>query len=345
LNFISRRKNSEFLPGDEAALVAFRIRTVEMFTLSDMMFVNADTLASLQIIQLENHPNSHMQGPATSGAKESLSVYGLFHHLARTPQGRQRLRQMFLRPSLDLAVIEERLKTIIMFLRPENEPCLESLSRNLSKIRDIRTAVIHLQKGVSHASGKSIGARRGVWAGIQIFTFHIIKILETIHELSDGQDRAIITKILKNIQPGRIDEIGKTITSVVDFERSAEQHRTVVLQGVDADLDAMKHTYDGMDDLLSQAAIRLSANLPEWAAQYVENCIFFPQLGFLTVVPLDPATGTGRYEGEGIDSDIWEKMFVSNDMGYYKNKYMKEMDGYFGDLYGMICGTLNEYLF
>jgi DNA mismatch repair protein MSH5 len=31
-------------------------------------------------------------------------------------------------------------------------------------------------------------------------------------------------------------------------------------------------------------------------------------------------------------------MFVSNDMGYYKNRRMEEMDGYFGDLYGMICG-------
>jgi DNA mismatch repair protein MSH5 len=31
-------------------------------------------------------------------------------------------------------------------------------------------------------------------------------------------------------------------------------------------------------------------------------------------------------------------MFVSNDMGYYKNRQMKEMDSYFGDMYGMIAG-------
>lgn len=333
----------EYLPGDRAALVAFQIRTIEMFNLTDIMFVNTDTLTSLQVIQSENHPNSHMQGLANSGAKESLSVYGLFHNLARTPQGRQRLRQMFLRPSLDLADIEERLNTIMVLLRPENEPCLENLSRSLARIKDIRTVVIHIQKGINDVAGKGSTVRKGVWANIQVFTFHVLKILEAIHGLSDHQNLAITSRMLKEIQAARMDEIGKIITSVVDFERSGEQHRTVVLQGVDADLDGMKRTYDGMDNLLSQVAARLSAELPEWAAQYVENCIFFPQLGFLTVVPLDPATGQGRYEGEGINNDVWEKMFTSNDMGYYKNKHMKEMDDYFGDLYSMICGTSNQY--
>lgn len=136
----------------------------------------------------------------------------------------------------------------------------------------------------------------------------------------------------------QLNKIGQMVTETIDFPRSEEQHRTAVLPGVDAELDSIKRTYDGMDSLLTQVATQLSNDLPEWAAQYVENCIFFPQLGFLTVVPLDPDTGKGRYEGEGVDNDVWEKMFVSNDMGYYKNRRMKEMDVYFGDMYGMICG-------
>jgi DNA mismatch repair protein MSH5 len=128
------------------------------------------------------------------------------------------------------------------------------------------------------------------------------------------------------------------ICETVDFQGSAEQHRTTVLQGVDAELDGIKRIYDGMDSMLTRVATELSSELPEWACQYVENCIFFPQLGFLTVVPIDLETGKGKYEGEGMDNDMWEKMFVSHDMGYYKNNRMKEMDVYFGDMYGMICG-------
>jgi DNA mismatch repair protein MSH5 len=130
---------------------------------------------------------------------------------------------------------------------------------------------------------------------------------------------------------------------VVDFPRSSEQHRTAVMQGVDVELDNLKRTYDGLGDLLSEIATRLSNELPEWARKYIENCIFFPQLGFLTVVPLDPETGKGKYEGEGTDDDAWEKRFCTSEMGYYKNRRMKETDEYFGDMYGMICGMYNHH--
>jgi DNA mismatch repair protein MSH5 len=129
------------------------------------------------------------------------------------------------------------------------------------------------------------------------------------------------------------------VQTTVDFPRSSEQHRTAVTQGVDEELDKLKRTYDGLGDLLTQIAAQLASELPEYAQKYIENCIFFPQLGFLTVVPLDPETGKGKYEGEGTSDDIWERRFCTEDMVYYKNRRMQETDEYFGDLYGMICGT------
>ncbi|KAF4637415.1 hypothetical protein G7Y89_g664 [Cudoniella acicularis] len=335
---ISRRKSIEYLPNDRAAMVAFQIRTIEMFTLSDQLFINSDTLASLQIMQSENHPNSHMQGPnkSTSGAKESLSVYGLFCHLARTPQGKQKLRQIFLRPSTDLDLIRERLNTIGIFLRPENSSSLDTIHKCLSNIKDIRTVVIHLQKGIS-STGKGTKINRGVWANLRNFAHYTLKILEVIRELNDGHSLCVVDKLLVEIQALTLQNIGQSIVEVVDFPRSEEQHRTAVLQGVDAELDAFKRTYDGLDSLLTEAARAVTAEIPEWATQYVENCIFFPQLGFLTVVPLDPETGKGRYEGEGMENDIWDRIFASNDMGYYKNRRMRQMDSHLGDLYGEIC--------
>jgi DNA mismatch repair protein MSH5 len=197
LSYLLRRKSVEYLPGDVAAQAAFRVRTIEMFSLSDMMFINADTMASLQILQPEFHPNSHMQGPnnASSGAKESLSVFGLFHHLASTPQGKYKLRQIFLRPSLDLETIEERQATIGILIRPDNSPTLEKIIKSLKKIKNIRTVVIHLQKGISGVSGRGSAMRRGVWASLQQFTFHTLKIIEAVTELVDGQDLMIVSKV------------------------------------------------------------------------------------------------------------------------------------------------------
>ncbi len=231
LSYLLRRKSIEYLSGDEAAQLAFRIRTIEMFSLSNMMFINSDTMASLQILQSESHPNSHMQGPssATSGAKESLSVFGLFHHFASTPQGKYKLRQVFLRPSLDLAIIEERQATIGILIKPENSPALEKMVKSLKKIKNIRTVVIHLQKGISGAPIRGSEMHRGVWANLQQFTFHTLKILEAVSELFEGQTLLIVSKVripslflltaqlsplqfLETLKPFVLKEIGSWIT-------------------------------------------------------------------------------------------------------------------------------------
>jgi DNA mismatch repair protein MSH5 len=164
------------------------------------MFINADTLASLQIMQSETHPNSQMQGPNTSGSKEGLSVYGLFCHLASTPQGKKRLRRLFLRPSLELEVIRERLLTISIFLRPQNSSALSDIRKSLKMIKDIRSIVIHLQKGaVDGGLGKCI--YRGVWASLQQFTHHTLVILRIIQELNDYDSVPILNKVILLVAP------------------------------------------------------------------------------------------------------------------------------------------------
>ncbi|PQE06508.1 dna mismatch repair msh5 protein [Rutstroemia sp. NJR-2017a WRK4] len=337
LSYLGRRKTIDYLPNDEEALIAFRVRTIQMFSLSDMMFVNADTLSSLRIIQSESHPNSHMQGPnnSSSGSKESLSVFGLFVHLASTPQGKHKLRQMFLRPSVDVAVIGERLKTIGFLLRSENQAALQKIRKSLKKVKDIRTVVVHMQKGVNSKSGKAAAVKSGIWGSIQKFSFNALKILEAIREMG-GEEIEIFKKLLSQSHPHDLLGIGQIITQTINFDGSAELRRITVMQGIDPELDGMKRTYDGMESLLTEVQRKISQALPEWARQYVENCIYFPQLGFLTVVQLDPETGMGKYEGDGIEGDEWLRMFVSEEKGYYKNKMMREMDIYIGDMYSMI---------
>lgn len=102
---IDLRKASNSFPGDADAEFAFRVRSISMLMLGDAMFINADALRSLQILGLESDPNAYMQGPKNSGTKEGLSVYGLFKFAVSTPQGKDRLRQMFLRLTMDIDFI------------------------------------------------------------------------------------------------------------------------------------------------------------------------------------------------------------------------------------------------
>lgn len=133
------------------------------------MFINADTLHSLQILDAESHPHSHNRGPtkSSSGAKEGLSVYGLFHRLARTSQGRTLLRQYFLRPSLNIDMINERLHTVGVLVRPENESALQDLGQNLKNIGNMRIVLMNLKKGVSGSTQSRSGLSRTVWVAIR----------------------------------------------------------------------------------------------------------------------------------------------------------------------------------
>lgn len=186
----------EFLPDDLAGELAFCVKRITMFALGNSMFANADTLVSLQILGSEQHPNSQMQGPDKSkqGAKEDLSVYGLVKTLACTPQGKARLRQMFLRPSNDLELIRERHRSIAVFLRPDNKAVLDDITTMLRKVKDIKGTIAGLSKGVQQAA-RTQGVKGGTWPTLLKFTHAAIELCGLVHSISGVQSLDITSKV------------------------------------------------------------------------------------------------------------------------------------------------------
>ena len=131
-------------------------------------FINKDTLSSLQIVQAESHPDAFNQGPGKTsrGAKESLSIYGLFQRFARTPQGKGLLRQYFIRPSTEVDVITRRHDFISTFLRPGNDAILEKLVKCFRGIRNLRPVMIHVRKGISSGNARFKGFKSVVWQNL-----------------------------------------------------------------------------------------------------------------------------------------------------------------------------------
>lgn len=284
----------------------------------------------------ESHPDTHNQGPtnASSGSKEGLSIFGLFHHLAHTPQGKHLLRQSFLRPSLNLNNIRERHDTIQTFLRPENSAPFDAIVNSLKSTKNMRTILISLRKGIASGTGKNgKGTSSSLWVSIRRFVFHALKIKKSFQDVLGGDQLAIRDRLLEKFEGYHLAQIGRKISDIVDFDKSAEESRTVILEGVDEELDNMKRTFAGLDDLLGTVARSLSEKLPA-DFQGSLNVLYFPQIGFLITVPLDPITGEAVYDGNF--DNPWERMFSTEDQVYFKNSQMREMDGHFGDLYGII---------
>ncbi|UPX10844.1 uncharacterized protein EKO05_0001482 [Ascochyta rabiei] len=334
LTFLQRRRAAAYLPGDDAAYTMFRISTLEMFSLRETMFINADTLHSLGIVDAEAHPHSHNRGPNTnSGSKEGLSVYGLFHHLARTPQGKFLLRQYFLRPSLNINVINERLDAVGTLSRSENTLAFDTLVQNMQSVRNMRTMMINLRKGIGGSVPGRSGLSRSVWASLRGFAFHALKIKDALNDVLGGDNLTIKTKIFEKFESYHLAQVGRKISETIDFDKSAEERRTVILPGIDEELDHMKRTLDGLEDILNQVAGKLSERMPPDLRTSL-NVIYFPQIGFLAVVPMDPATGAAMYEG-GFDNP-WEIMFSAGCHVYFKTAEVREMDDHFGDVYGIV---------
>jgi DNA mismatch repair protein MSH5 len=129
-------------------------------------FLNERTLLALQIMESESHPSMVNQGPGRklSCSKEALSVYGLFQRFAYCPQGRNRLKQIFLRPSIEADTIRKRHAFISVYLRPDNYNALNKLSKSLKHIKNLHHVTVNLRKGISTGSGKITGFKTTVWA-------------------------------------------------------------------------------------------------------------------------------------------------------------------------------------
>lgn len=334
VSYIQRRRLARFLPTDPAAQAYFRLAVIEMFSLRDMMLINADTMLSLQIFQSEHHPHRHRQGPAGSGSKEGLSIFGLFVPLARTPQGKRMLRQYFLRPILNQQIIQDRLEAVSIFTRPCNFEFVQNMIKSLKKIKDIRTLLLRLRGGISGGTGKSGGFARSIWIGIRDFSLHALNAFGYLQDVVAVQRLPIFVAMRTFFDTAELAAIGTMVEQTVDFEESILQHRTCVRPHIDEELDAQKRFYDGVSDLLSQVAQEITKRIPGTGRTEL-SVIYYPQIGFLVAMPIDPVNGSASLEGN--EEDHWERMFSTEALMYYKNDQMREMDERFGDLYVDIC--------
>ena len=282
------------------------------------------------------------QGPGTTGSKESLSIYGLFNHFARTPQGRIRLRQAFLRPLQSVDEIDLRLDFVSVFVRPDNLITMQKISRGMSKIKNIRTVMNNLHRGINGGNHKPSGFKSGVWATLLEFAYHTIDICDGLREILGAESLPVVLRTMDVFDLRSLQEVGTSIHDIVDLELSIEQNRTVVKRGINEQLDDIKNTYEGMDDLLSSAAADIAQTLPQHVAAKL-NVIYFPQLGYHITIPLDPASRRPMYQGDPDDREsggTWERMFTTENQVFFKDARMRAMDERLGDLWTAICGRL-----
>jgi DNA mismatch repair protein MSH5 len=107
--------------------------------------------------------------------------------------------------------------------------------------------------------------------------FSSLQIGDTLQELAGGEKLAICHKIAEKFNKRQLAEVGRLIHDVVDFDESKIQKRTVILPGIDPNLDEAKQTYTGIEDMLSGIAEYIAQQVPSALVSTV-NVVFFPQV-------------------------------------------------------------------
>ncbi|KAF9348822.1 MutS protein msh5 [Mortierella sp. NVP85] len=124
----------------------------------------------------------------------------------------------------------------------------------------------------------------------------------------------LVTQIQRQFIIKDLVDIGTFINDVVDFDESLVEGRCVVKHNVDEELDRMRQTYHGLDSFLSEIAKEISQTIPSDFTSTI-NVIYFPQLGYLITVPMNPNWNSDQdFHLEGlVYQELVVDSFVAND--------------------------------
>ncbi|GAU40015.1 hypothetical protein TSUD_258080 [Trifolium subterraneum] len=128
LAILENERIVDTLEQKESGNTSITIDSLAEISLNNFIKLDAAAHEALQIFQIDKHP-SHM---GIGRAKEGFSVFGMMNKCV-TPMGRRLLRQWFLRPILDLEVLNYRLNSSISALLHVNKIFEVGISEGLQE--------------------------------------------------------------------------------------------------------------------------------------------------------------------------------------------------------------------
>uniref|UniRef100_A0A8C7XKY1 MutS protein homolog 5 n=1 Tax=Oryzias sinensis TaxID=183150 RepID=A0A8C7XKY1_9TELE len=295
----------------EDSSVGVPILQFHAYTLKGGVYIDSDTYSVLQIFKSDMHPSVYK---LHSGEKEGLSLYGIMNR-CRCKFGAKLLRQWFLRPTQDLAVLCRRQEVIRFFTSPQNSDVLGTLQSLLRNIRNIPS----LLRRMSLANTKVTD-----WQSLYKTVYSVVCVRDSVRHLPQS------IGVFRDISGGFSDDLSyitALIGRIVDFEATVQENRFTVKPNVDPAIDEKKRRMAGLSDFLTDVARRELEHLDP----RVPSCcvIYIPLIGFLLSLPRLPS----MVDKEDFEMEGLEFMFLSEDRLHYRSQRTRELDELLGDMH------------
>ncbi|XP_014861370.1 PREDICTED: mutS protein homolog 5 isoform X4 [Poecilia mexicana] len=295
----------------EDSTVGVPILQFHAYTLKEVVYIDRDTYSVLQIFKSDLHPSVYK---LQSGEKEGLSLYGILNR-CKSKFGSKLLRQWFLRPTRDLAVLYRRQEVIRFFTSPRNSDVLNTLQASLRNIRNIPGVLRRMTLSSTKVTD---------WQCLYKTVYSAVCIRDSMRHLP--QSIQLFWEISEKLSED-LHYVAALINRVVDFDASLEESRFTVKPNVDPAIDEKKRRMMGLSDFLTDVARRELEHLDS----RISSCcvIYLPLIGFLLSVPRLPS----MVEKEDFEMEGFEFMFLSDDRLHYRSQRTRELDSLLGDLH------------
>ncbi|KAF6996595.1 hypothetical protein CFC21_012914 [Triticum aestivum] len=305
------------------------IDSVAQISLDRFLKLDAAAHEALHIFQVDKHP-SYM---GIGRAKEGFSVFGILNKCV-TPMGRRLLRAWFLRPIIDIDVINNRLNTISFFLCCEE--VMSALRETLKSVRDVP----HMLKKFNSPSSSCTSSDWHTFLKCICSLLHINKIFEvgiSEHLANKLQHMSIdlVEKANSSIT-AELDYVSNLVIGVIDVQRSKEKgYETLVKENLCDELDELRMVYEGLPDFLEQVSANENASFPfSLECRKAPLIVYVHQIGYLMCFfdeKISEALLIGLQDFEfAFSEDGEERRF------YYHTQKTRELDNLLGDIYHKI---------
>ncbi|XP_068656201.1 DNA mismatch repair protein MSH5 isoform X2 [Aristolochia californica] len=313
----------------ESGNTSITIDCVTQISLNKFLKLDAAACEALQIFQTDKHP-SHM---GIGRAKEGFSVFGMLNKCI-TPMGRRLLRSWFLRPILDLDVLNRRLNSISFFLCCEE--LMASIHETLKCVRDIPCMLKKFDSPSSlSSSGDWATFLKSISGLLHIQRIFEVGISDHLKERNDYFNLDIVQEATSSISTELV-YVYELVMGIIDVNKSKEKdYETMVKEGFCEELDELRTMYEELPEFLEEVSSIEIQRLPIHGKKLVPHVVYVHQIGYLMCIfedKLDEAT-LGKlqdFEFAFSDANRDERKF------FYHTSKTRELDNLFGDIYHKI---------
>ncbi|KAH7281533.1 hypothetical protein KP509_36G052100 [Ceratopteris richardii] len=289
------------------------IQSIAEISMDQFLTLDFNTYCALQIFQSDKHPSDMGIGKA----KEGFSLFGIFADRCATLMGRHLLRTWFLRPIVDMDIINNRLDFIAIFLHLDE--IVAALQQSLRHVKDIPRL---LKKFSSPSSLSTQNDWKQLLQTIGSF-IHLQDLMEISRSQRHSKHAIQNLRLLQKIQSIPMEDLvslNDVVAATLDFDQSCgESSDMLISRGICEEVASFELKRLPMRDVCI----------------YIGSIVYLPQIGYLMCL-------SGKKLEDKVLQNLpdFEFVFSSGSMDeeecFYRTMKTKELDVMLGDIHHKI---------